>query len=202
MKPSALIITALALAVAGCSSSSNASNQAPSQEASAAASAAPADTSAPAAQTASAPLQVYPGSTKSPTLGQFNQTKCGHKESVATYTTSDDPKTVLAWYSQRIPGGVQIDAGHAFKASVAMTSVEIFSPDGASAVGVTQPDAAAMGGKTQPVYISLGSYDPPLSADEMHTMEDVMGRDPAAKQKAIAAMKAKCGPESVKAFAD
>ena len=123
----------------------------------------------------------------------MNQTKCGHKESVTTYTVSADPKAVLAWYAQRMPGGIQIDAGRAFRTHI-MTSNEIFAPDGASAVGVTQPSAAAMGGKSQPVYIGIGTYDPPLSADEMHTMEDITGTDPAAKQKAIAAMKAEMRP--------
>ena len=200
MKPPALVILGLAFAIAGCSGNSNAANQASSpQDTSAAASsapAAPADSSAPAA---SAAIPVYPGATKSALLGQMNQTKCGHKESVTTYTVSADPKAVLAWYAQRMPGGIQIDAGRAFRAHI-MTSNEIFAPDGTSAVGVTQPSAAAMGGKSQPVYIGIGTYDPPLSADEMHTMEDITGTDPAAKQKAIAAMKAKCGPDSVKAF--
>jgi hypothetical protein len=199
VKPSALIVLGFALAVAGCSGSNNTANQASSQDTNAAASGAPTESSAPAAQTASGPIPVYPGAAKSGLLGQMNQTKCGHKESVETYTTTADPKTVLAWYSQQIPGGIQVDAGRAFKTHI-MTSVEIFAPDGASAVGVTQPNAAAMGGKTQPVYIGIGTYDPPLSADEMHTMEDITGTDPAAKQRAIAAMKAKCGPESVKAF--
>ena len=188
--------------MAGCSGSSNTANQASSQDTNAAASsapAAPADSSAPAAQAASAAIPVYPGATKSALLGQMNQTKCGHKESVTTYTVSADPKAVLAWYAQRMPGGIQIDAGRAFHTHI-MTSNEIFAPDGTSAVGVTQPSAAAMGGKSQPVYIGIGTYDPPLSADEMHTMEDITGTDPAAKQKAIAAMKAKCGPDSVKAF--
>lgn len=203
MKPSALVILGLALAVAGCSGSSNTANQTSSQDTNAAApaaSTAAAETSAPAAQAASAAIPVYPGAAKSAMLGEMHQTKCGHKESVTTYTTSDDPKTVLAWYVQRVPGGIQVDAGRALKTHMLMTSTEIFSPDGASAVGVTQPNAAAMGGKPQPVYIGIGSYDPPFSADEMHTMEDIMGTDPAAKQKAIAAMKAKCGPDSVKAF--
>jgi hypothetical protein len=202
VKPSALLILGLAFGIAGCSGSSNASNQASAQDTNAAAPATPAEPSAPAAQTASAALPVYPGATKSAMLGTMNQTKCGHKESVATYTVNADPKTVLAWYSQRIPGGIQIDAARAFAHAnrVLVSSYEIFSPDGSSAAGISQPNAAAMGLKTAPVYLGLGSYDPPLSADELHTMEDITGTDPAAKAKAIAAMKAKCGPDSVKAF--
>jgi hypothetical protein len=199
VKPSALVILGFAFAVAGCAGSSNTANQASSAPADSSAPVAPPDSAAPAAQAPSAAIPVYPGATKSGLLGQMNQTKCGHKESVTTYTVSADPKTVLAWYAQRMPGGIQIDAGRAFRTHI-MTSNEIFAPDGATAVGVTQPSAAAMGGKSQPVYIGIGTYDPPLSADEMHTMEDITGTDPAAKQKAIAAMKAKCGPDSVKAF--
>jgi hypothetical protein len=204
VKPSALILLGLALAIAGCSGNSNSANstsQDTNAAATTAASAAPADSSAPAGQSASAALPVYPGATKSAMLGQMNQTKCGHKESVTTYTiVSNDPKPILAWYAQRIPGGIQIDAGRAFRHKAIMTSVEIFEPDGSSVVGVTQPNAALMPGKTQPIYISIGTYDPSLSADELHTMQDITGADPAAKQKAIAAMSAKCGPESVKAF--
>jgi Prokaryotic membrane lipoprotein lipid attachment site len=195
VKRPALIIIGLAFALAGCSGSSNTANQASSDTNAAA----PAESSAPAAQAPSGAPPVYPGAKKSTLMGQMNSTKCGHKGSVSTYTTSDNLKTVLAWYTQQMPGGIQIDAGHTIGHGL-MTSIEIFNPDGASAVGVTQPNAAAMGGKAQPVYIGVGTYDPPLSADEMHTMQDIMGTDPAAKQKAIAAMKAKCGPASVKAF--
>jgi hypothetical protein len=196
VKRPALIIIGLAFALAGCSSSGNTANQATSQDANAAA---PAESSAPAAQAPAGAPPVYPGAKKSTLMGQMNSTKCGHKGSVTTYTTGDNLKTVLAWYTQQMPGGIQIDAGRTIGHGM-MTSIEIFSPDGASAVGVTQPNAAAMGGKAQPVYIGVGSYDPPLSADEMHTMQDIMGTDPVAKKQAIAAMKAKCGPDSVKAF--
>jgi hypothetical protein len=135
-------------------------------------------------------------------MGTMNASRCGHKESVVTYTISADQKTVVAWYAARMPGGIQVDAARAIGGAHIMTSNEIFSPDGASAVGVSQPNAAAMGVKTSPVYIGLGTYDPALTADELHTMEDLMGTDPAAKQKAIAAMKAKCGPDSVKGLSN
>ena len=199
MKPSALLILGLALAITGCSGNSNASNQASSQDTNAAA---PAESSAPAAQTASAALPVYPGATKSTVMGTMNQSRCGHKESVVTYTVNADPKTVTDWYAARIPGGIQIDAARAFGGTHIMTSNEIFAPDGSIAAGISQPNAAAMGLKTAPVYIGLGTYDPPLSPDELHTMQDITGTDPAAKQKAIAAMKAKCGPESVKGLSN
>jgi hypothetical protein len=197
VKPSALLVLGLAFAIAGCSGNSNASNQAASQDTNAAA---PAESSAPAAQTAALP--VYPGATKSTVMGTMNQSRCGHKESVVTYTVNADPKTVLAWYAQRMPGGIQIDAARAFGGTHIMTSNEIFAPDGSSAAGISQPNAAAMGLKTAPVYIGLGTYDPPLSPDELHTMQDITGTDPAAKQKAIAAMKAKCGPASVKGLSN
>jgi hypothetical protein len=197
VKPSALVILGLAFAVTGCSGSSNAANQPSSQDTNASAPAAPAESSAPAAQTGSAALPVYPGAKKSATLGMTNQSRCGHKESVVTYTVNADPKTVTDWYAARIPGGIQIDAARAFCGTHIMTSNEIFAPDGSTAAGISQPNAAAMGVKTTPVFIGLGTYDPPLSPDELHTMQDITGTDPAAKQKAIAAMKAKCGPNSV-----
>jgi hypothetical protein len=197
VKRPALLILGLAFAVAGCSGNSNSSNQASSQDTNAAAPAAPSEPSAPAAQNASAALPVYPGATKSTMLGLTNQTRCGHKESVVTYTVNADPKTVTDWYAARMPGGIQIDAARAFGGTNIMTSNEIFASDGSSAAGISQPNAAAMGVKSTPVYIGLGTYDPPLTADELHTMQDITGTDPAAKQKAIAAMKAKCGPNSV-----
>jgi hypothetical protein len=67
---------------------------------------------------------------------------------------------------------------------------EIFEPKGIQAIAVSP----AVGGSG--VQIGIGTYDPALSQGELRTMKAFMGNDSAAKQHAIAEMKAKCGPNS------
>jgi hypothetical protein len=136
-------------------------------------------------------------------LGDMNSVKCGHKETVVTYTVNADPKTVENWYASRMNGGIRIDSGKAFGAGQTMSSIEIVNPDGTSAVGITQAHLGAgvhMPGVTgNPTFIGIGKYDPALSSEELGTMEALFGPDPAAKKAAIAKMRAKCGPNSVPA---
>jgi hypothetical protein len=198
VKVPGLLILASLLAVAGCSGAANSSNSA---DTSSAASQAPAAASseAPASGEAVSALPLYPGAKKS-ALGNMKATKCGHKESVETYTVKADPKTVLDWYAARIPGGIQIDASGLAHAQ--MTSHEIVAADGSGAVGVTQVKpgllTAAQGGGG--IFIGIGTYDPPMNSAELQTMQAIFSKDPAAKKQAIAEMSARCGPASVKAF--
>jgi hypothetical protein len=46
------------------------------------------------------------------------------------------------------------------------------------------------------VHIGIGTYEPALSPADLLTMQALMRSESAAKQRAIATMKAKCGPNS------
>jgi hypothetical protein len=206
MKRSLFFVLACALAAAGCSGGSNSSNAADTSSSNAAAPAASAAAESAAPESSSEPvpidLPVYPGAKKSTMMGDMNMTKCGHKESVTTYVSDDDTKTITDWYASRIPNGISIDSGRLFGHGK-MTSVEIVYPDGSGAVGVTKLNLPAgtnvAGMKAASVFIGLGKYDPPFNGEELQTMKDLFGTDPAAQKAAAAKMRAKCGPNSVPA---
>jgi hypothetical protein len=204
MKRPLFLILACSLAAAGCSGSGNSANSA-DNSAAASNAAAPAASAAPESGGQSMPidLPVYPGAVKSTIMGNMNATKCGHKETVETYTTPDSVKTVVDWYDSHIPNGIHIDSGKAFGGGKTMTSIEIVNPDGSNAVGVTQPHLPAgvtvPGMKANAVFIGIGKYDPPFNSEELQTMQALFGNDPAAKKDAAAKMRAKCGPNSVPA---
>jgi hypothetical protein len=130
-------------------------------------------------------LPVYPGATKMAYAGPTTFVRCGHKISVVTYDSSADVESIGAWYSDRIPGGIHVR--HNATSTAALTMTEIFEPDGVGAVAISR--AAGSG-----VHIGLGTYEPALSPADLQTMRALMGSDSPAKQRAIASMKAKCGP--------
>jgi hypothetical protein len=195
MKSPAFLILGLALAAGGCSGSSNSASstqQSAAPEQPAAAQAASPQSSEPVV---TPDLPVYPGATKSAIVGNMTMTRCGHKLSIATYDATGDAKDISGWYATRIPGGIRVSMNRAMGAGASISSTEIFDPSGGRIATVTLTSGSHMPGA--PLHVSLATVDPPFSPSELQTMQAVMGSDPVAKQKAVAAMTAKCGPNSV-----
>jgi len=134
-------------------------------------------------------LPVYPGAPKSknPALS-VTATRCGHKVSNTVYSPVDaGVKTVSDWYTARIPGSVRVDYTSSGGGAL------IFAPSGAGVVAISGSIAKSAAG---PVFLNLATYGPPLSSSERQMMQELVGSDPAARQRASAEMKAKCGPNS------
>jgi len=199
MKRPVILILVVGLALAGCSKGGSSSS--PDQ------STAPAQTSASqaaASQATEVPvttdIPVYPGATKNAMVGSMTMNRCGHKMSIATYDVSgNDAAAVTEWYADRIPGGIRLTKDTSMGGGVSMAMTEIVEPAGGRIATVTLTSAPASlhvpGGA---LHVSLANIDPAFSPEELQTMQAAMGSDPAAKQQAIAKMKAKCGPDSVK----
>ncbi len=128
-------------------------------------------------------LPIYPGATKMVYQGPTTFVRCGHKISVVTYYSSVDAKSVIAWYSGHFPGSIRVE--HSASGGAGLTMTEVFEPKGTLAVAITPA------GGNSGVRIGLGTYDPALSSGELKTMQALMGSDSAAKQRAVAEMKAK-----------
>jgi len=196
MKRPVFLILGICFALVGCAGGGHSS----SQSASAQRSTANMETAATRASVADLP--VYPGATKMAYLGPTSFTRCGHKISVTTYDVNADAKSVSDWYGAHIPGGIRVTKDSTVAGGTGLTMTEIFEPSGVGVAAITQIHFAA----TSPsagqhrggagVHIGLGTYEPALSPTELQTMQAFMGSDPAAKQQAIARMKAKCGPNS------
>jgi hypothetical protein len=141
-----------------------------------------------AAQAANVGLPVYPGAAKSknPALS-VTANHCGHSVSNTVYTVDGGVKTVSDWYVAHVPGSARVD----YKSSGG--GALVFAPSGAAVIAISGSIAKSAAG---PVLLNLASYDPPLSSSERQTMQELIGGDAAAKQRASAAMKAKCGPNS------
>jgi hypothetical protein len=193
MKSAAFLIFGIALAATGCSGSSNSANSAQSAapEQSSAAQASP-ESSEPVVTPG---LPVYPGAKKNATIGNMSMTRCGHKLSVATYDATGNAEDIADWYAARIPGGIRMTLNRSLGTGATLSSTEIFDPSGGRVATITLASGVPMAGS--PLHVSLGTVVPPFSSSELQTMQIVMGSDPVAKRKAVAAMKAKCGPNSV-----
>lgn len=133
-------------------------------------------------------LPIYPGATKMAYSGPTTFVRCSHKISVVTYASGADTKSIAAWYADRIPGAIRVR--HNATSAAGLTMTEIFQPNGVGVVAISH----AVGGSG--VHIGIGTYEPALSPADLQTMQALMGSDSAAKQRAIATMKAKCGPNS------
>jgi len=204
MKQAILVILGIWFAVAGCARGSNSSSQAAStQQPTVAQATAAAQASGPVpvstGEAVASGLPVYPGATKmvypgAPKIGAMANVTvtrwCGHKVSVASYDVNASFDTVANWYSARIPGGIRVS--RTFPMGLKIT--QIFEPNGAGAAGVTQTHFAGV----TAVHVSLATYEPALSSAELQTMQQVAGPDSPAKRQALARMKAKCGPASVR----
>lgn len=141
-----------------------------------------------AAQAANVGLPVYPGAAKSknPALS-VTANRCGHSVSNTVYTADAGVKTVSDWYVAHVPGSAHVDYNSSGGGAL------VLAPSGAGAIAISGSIAKSAAG---PVLLNLATYDPPLSSSERQTMQELVGGDTAAKQRASAAMKAKCGPNS------
>jgi hypothetical protein len=188
-------VLGMALAVAGCGGSNNSS----STQASAAPGAS-AQPSIPGGEAATPALPLYPGATKNALVGDMTLNRCGHKIRELTYDVKADGKTVTAWYADRIPGSIRIEMTNPLGGGASISSTEFFEPGGGAVATVSETHMP--GDRTNPaagVHVTLGTLDPAFSSSELQTMQAAMGSDPAAKQLALAQMKAKCGPSSAPA---
>ncbi len=203
MKRPVFLILGVALGLAGCGGS-NSSSQSAAAQATAAASVAEAPAAAGAANPSDLPL--YPGATKSAFDGSgVTLKRCGFTISTTMYDVNGaDAGTVTNWYVAHIPGGNRVDNKISMGNGASVAFTEILEPSGAAGAGVSFTN---MGNipvpKTGPlknaggVHVVLVTYNPALTPDMMQEMHDAMGTDPAAKQAAIAKIRAKCGPNSV-----
>ena len=141
-----------------------------------------------AAQAANVGLPIYPDAAKAKnTALSVTANRCGHSVSNTVYTVNAGVKTVSDWYVAHVPGSARVD----YNSSGGGTLV--LAPSGAAVIAISGSIAKSTAG---PVLLNLATYDPPLSSSERQTMQELIGGDSAAKQRASAAMKAKCGSSS------
>jgi hypothetical protein len=179
--------------IAGCSSSAGSS----SDGSTANAASSPDVVIVPKDTAPASTLPVYPGAAESKLLGTMNVTRCRHKVAVTTYTVNAGLDAVVTWYAARIAHAVRVDAGGG--PGSPMTNIEFFQPNGAAGAGITQATLAPPGqnqSAPSPIYIGLSTYTPPLSPDELKTMVDLLGSDPAVRKSALAKMKTQCPDDS------
>ena len=203
MKHPLVFALGLAVLAAGCSgksdtSSSQEATQNPSQ--SGGATTAPEKSAAAGHGETAGTLAVYPGAAKYPTQFTKSMTFCTHKITPVIYHVADTGDKVLAWYTSRMPGSEKATLPGAQTANgTGMTGYVIVSGDGTSSViieqmhfGALQKTAEKFGMGSQ-TTIGLSRYDPPLSSDEVHMIGLVGSADAAAKARAKAAFKQRCG---------
>ena len=209
MKSSLTLALGIVLATAGCGGGGGASGQranatqppAVAQPPAAASPAAP--NNAPAmgggSNDAVTNLPVFPGAAKMP-MRINGGTFCNHKMSLAVYrANSASADQVADWYAGRMNGAIKLNIGKQMGGGAAVTGYTLVDPSGADAASVSQTHFGPSMGKMAQTMganrttIGLVTYNPPLSPAEMQMMRDITGGDAAARQRARAQLKAKCG---------
>jgi hypothetical protein len=192
----ALTAAVFAVAIAGCSSNSQGSNQNSSAPANggttATANGAPATpATAASAQAASVSLEVYPGATELPTQMHGSIAFCGTKMTTVAYRVNGaSAETVAAWYGSHIPGGIRIT----LPVENGDTVMEVFEPGGQAAAAISQIHfdprlaAAAKSLGADRTTLGLVAFDPPLSTDSIGLIRSAAGGDASARAR----IKAEC----------